>query len=302
MASLRDQSFNREAWLKLGGIGALAGLLAGLVYLSVLAHERFVSTPRLLEDRHRDPVGHPGMTTASIAKLGAAAVDTLIADLGAGVEAGKRRKSIEVLSAIDDPRVLPALRQALTDADLGVRVAAIAGMVRHGDRAAAADLWAALEGADDWLGERLIIALGLIGAEADGARCLARANAARGRERQLFAWAAGQIARRATDRDKIGRLPPAPRPETEDDERRIQAEVEELLAACAAGPVTPALALALARKTAVEFGTWDIAHQIGFQTLAISGPLALRGVARIDAVARPRPAARQPEVAPDAAP
>lgn len=287
MASLRDQSFNREAWLKLGFVATGGGLLAGLIYLSVRAHHHFVEVPHLLEARHDDPVGHPGLVTTSLAKLGAEAVDTLIGDLDGANEGTKRRKSIEILSGIRDPRVLPALEAALGDKDIGVRMAAVAGIARYGDEAGAASLWKALEGADDWFSQRVIIALGLVVGPTGIQTCLERANATTGHDRHLFAWAAGQAQRRVKDRDQIGRVPPAPMPKDADDEVRIQAEVDLILAEVDAGPVTAELALRLAQSTAVEFGTWNYGHQISYQTLAVSGPLALRGTARMDAVPVP---------------
>lgn len=296
MASLRDQSFNREAWLKLGFIAAGAGLLVGLVYLSVQAHHAYVEVPHLLENRHAEPVGHPGRVTTSIAQLGAEAVDTLIHDLDGDNEGAMRRKSLEILSGIQDPRVLPALASALADEDLGVRMAAIAGIARFGDEAGAAPLWTALENAGDWISQRMIIALGLVGGEADIDRLVARANETQGHERHLFAWAAGQAQRRKTERDQIGRVPPSPAPVDTDDELRIQAEVDALIVELDAGPVTRENALRFAQRTAVEFGTWDYGHQISYQTLAVAGPLVLRGTARMDAV--PVPVRRKKAVPP----
>ncbi|MEY3011843.1 MAG: hypothetical protein RIT45_578 [Pseudomonadota bacterium] len=287
MPSLRDQSFNREAWLKLGFVAAGGGLLAGLVYLSVQAHHHYVEVPHLLENRHSEPVGHPGRVTTSIAQLGGEAVGTLIDDIGSESEGAKRRKSLEILSGIEDPRVLPALAAALSDPDLGVRMAAIAGIARHGDPKGADALWKALDSAGDWLSQRIIVAIGLVGADADVDKCVERANATRGHERHLFAWCAGQGQRRQKERDQIGRTPPAPAPVDADDEVRIQAEIDLLINELDAGPVNRDSALRFAQRTAIEFGTWDYGHQISYQTIAIAGPLVVRGAARMDAVPVP---------------
>lgn len=288
MASLYDQSFNKEAWLKLGVVVIAVGVFALLVYGSVEAHRRFVSVPHLLAERHQEPVGTPGRITTQITQLGAEAVDTLALDVrDKGQEAGHRRKSVELLSGIDDPRVLPVLGEALADPDLGVRLAAVAGVARSGNAGGAALLWKAIEGAEEWPRHRMIVALGLVAAGDDIERLLKRATDSHGQERLLYAWAAGQAQRRKTDVDQVGRLPPAAPPEDDVQERVMQAKVDELIAKVQAGTDLANTSLELARATAVEFGTWNYAHQISFQTIAVYGPMALRGTARMEDVPVP---------------
>jgi hypothetical protein len=287
MASLRDQSFNREAWLKLGFILMAGGVAALLIFFSVQAHHNYIEIPRLLSARHDEQVGFPGRVTTSIMQLGPEAVPTLITDLAVGVDSALRRKSIEMISGISDPRVLPALIAVLYDEDVGVRMAAISGMVRLGDPGAAASLWKALETADDWFSQRVIVAIGLVGGPAEVEPCLSRANKTTGQRRHLFAWSAGQLQRRQTERDQIGRVPPAPVPEDYDHEGRIQGQVDAALAELDAADVTAERALAFAQLTAVEYGTWNQGHQISYQTIAVNGPRVLRGIGKIDGVPKP---------------
>ncbi len=291
MASLHDQSFNREAWVRLGLVAVAVLGVGGLIFGSVVAHRRLVEVPRLLEARHSEPVGNPGRVTTQIAQLGAEAVETLTDDVrDTKRPASERRKSLEVLSGIDDARVLPLLGEALQSEDVGLRLAAVAGVARHGKPAGAELLWALLPKVDEWQRQRVIIALGLVATGDHVAKLVASAAATSGDERVLFAWAAGQAQRRSTDLDQIGRLPPAPPPQDDDDERRIQAEVDAVLASLAAGEALAENGLKLARLTAIEFGTWDQAHQISYQTIAVRGPMALRGGARIE---RDRPSELQ---------
>ena len=288
MASLYDQSFNKEAWLKLGLVAVAAGVAALLVYGSVEAHRRFVSVPHLLAERHQEPVGTPGRITTQITGLGAEAVDTLALDVrDHGQIAGHRRKSVELLSGIEDPRVLPLLGEALGDPDLGVRLAAVAGIARSGKAEGAALLWKAIETAEDWPRHRMIVALGLVAAGADIDALLKRTEATRGQDRLLFAWAAGQAQRRKTDVDQVGRVPPAAPPEDDVQELKMQDDVDMLIAKINKGTDLAASCLELARATAVEFGTWNFAHQISYQTIAVYGPMALRGTAKMEAVPMP---------------
>ncbi len=291
MASLHDQSFNREAWVRMGLVAVAIVGVGGLIFGSVTAHRRMVEVPRLLEARHSEPVGNPGRVTTQIAQLGAEAVETLTDDVRDGKRpVAERRKSLEVVSGIDDPRVLPLLGEALQSDDVGLRLAAIAGVVRHGKPAGADLLWATLPKVDEWQRQRVIIALGLVAAGGDIAKLVTSATATSGDERVLFAWAAGQAQRRKTDLDQIGRLPPAPLPQDDDDERRIQAEVDAVLTSIAAGEAVAENGLKLARLTAIEFGTWDQAHQISYQTIAVRGPMSLRGGGKIE---RDRPSGPQ---------
>ena len=114
MPALSDRSFNPKAWGKLGlyAIGLI--ILAVLVWASSIFYEKMVENPRLLEKRFHDPVGRVGMTSTRIAHLGAEAVPTLVGDMSRG-SAAERSKSLELLSGIDDPRVVPTLAQALRD-------------------------------------------------------------------------------------------------------------------------------------------------------------------------------------------
>ena len=278
MPALSDRSFNPKAWGKLGLYAIGLALVATLVWASSIFFEKFVENPRLLEKRFHDPVGRVGMTSTRIAHLGADAVPTLIGDMDRG-SAAERSKSLELLSGIDDPRVVPTLATALKDGDIGVRLTALAGLGRTGRPAAAAAWWPLTQTDDDLLRLRAIIALGLCGGEADVAKLVAAATAATGQERALFAWSAGRVQRRLAslkqnaDKPEIaGYVAPAPAYTNDEQIHARQVDVDVLLADIDAGKDLAINGVKLNELTDVGFATWDQGHQIAIQVLAVRGP------------------------------
>lgn len=289
MPSLRDTSLNAGNWRRLGIALALLGTVGLLVWGSIQAHHHFVTKPRLLEMRHDDPVGYPGMATTQITGLGEEAVPTLVEDITRGRLARSRSKSIEMLSGIVDPRVVPALTAALKDPDLGVRVAAVAGLARTADPKAGEALWTVANTSEDFLRYRVEVALGLTVDEAGARKLLAEAAKAGGHDRILLAWAAGYALRRLELTERFAKVPAGPEFDGEEQTAELQKQVDEVHAAIAAGKDLEANARLLSELTSANFSTWNYGHQIGYQTLAVKGPRALRGMARIDAPLKPRP-------------
>jgi hypothetical protein len=278
MPALSDRSFNPQAWGKLGLYAIGLGIVAVLVWASSIAFEKFVENPRLLEKRFNDPVGRAGMTSSRISHLGAEAVPTLVGDMKTGTPA-QRSKSLELLSGIDDSRVVPTLAGALLDGDVGVRLTALAGLGRTGKPEAAKQLWPLTQSDDDLLRLRAIVALGLCGGQEDIAKLVAAALATTGQERALFAWSAGRVQRRLAslklnaDKPEIaGYVAPAPDYTNDEQIHARQVDIDVLLADIEAGKDMAQNGLKLNELTDVGFATWNQGHQIAIQVLAVRGP------------------------------
>lgn len=278
MPALSDRSFNPQAWGKLGLYAVGLATLALLVWASSLLHDKYVATPRLLEKRFNDPVGHVGMTSTRIANLGKDAVPTLLADVARGTPA-QRSKSLELLASIDDVRVVPTLAESLRDADVGVRLTALAGLGRTGKAEAAAALWPLTDSDDDLIRLRAIVALGLCGAEVDIPKLLTAAQKVTGQERALFAWSAGRLQRRLAslkanaDKPEIaGYVPAAPDYVSDEEIHARQVDIDVLVADIEAGKDLRLNGLKLNELTDVGFATWNLGHQIAIQVLAVRGP------------------------------
>ena len=289
MPSLRDTTHNALNWRRLGGAGLILGGLGLLVWLSVLAHQVFISTPRLLEMRHDDPVGHTGLATTQVTGLGSDAVPTLLDDIKTNKSQRTRSKSLELLSGIDDPRVVPTLAAALVDPNMGIRLAGLAGLARTGDPKAAAHLWPMMKEPEDMLRHRAIVALGLVADEADARRLLQETAKSGGYDKLLLAWAAGFALRRLELTERFAIVKPSPPYDTPEEVAQLQSAVTEVHAAIRAGEELEANARKLSELTTVSFSTWNYAHQIGFQTVAVRGPRAVRGLARIEKPIKPQP-------------
>ncbi|MCO4760430.1 MAG: HEAT repeat domain-containing protein [Myxococcales bacterium] len=290
MPALRDRTFNKEAWIRLALVAlGLAGV-GVVIYISVGVHTRLVEVPHLLSQRHTDPLGHPGRATTQIASLGGKAVDTLMLDLKPGQPAQKRAKSIEILSAIDDPRVVPALLDAMSDDDLGIRLAALAGLARVKGDDLTKHVWPLTAKGEAFFRHRAIVVLGLISDVGDVDKLLKAANETKGLDRLLLAWAAGYAQRRAKLVDPSSDRVRPIKFEDAAHERRVQTEVNELRATFKTTDVSRETALRLAELVTVNFGTWNLNHQISYQTIMVAGPLAVRGLARIERPKPPKPA------------
>lgn len=289
MPSLRDTSLNAFNWRRLiVVVGVLAGL-AGFVWLTVEAHRVFIATPRLLEMRHEDPVGRTGLATTQVTGLGAEAVPTLLDDVRPEHSTRTRAKSLELLSGIDDPRVIPALAGALEDADMGIRLAAVAGLARTANAKAAQHLWPLMKDGDDMVRHGGIVALGLVADEATARKLLEEVGRSRGHDQILQAWAAGFALRRLELTERFAMVKPSPPYDTPAEAAALQAKIDETKAALRAGKGLEANARKLSELATVRFSTWDFAHQISFQTIAVHGPGAVRGLARMDKPIKPQP-------------
>lgn len=276
MPALSDRSFNPQAWRKLALVAVGLGVLVALVVLSRQAYEAYVETPRLLDRRFDDPPGRVGMASTMVSDLKERAVPTLIADLESK-DAQRRSKAVELLSSIDDPRVVPTLAKVLKDPDLGVRMAALGGLARTGKAEAAAVLWPLTETQDDFLRMRAYVAIGVVGTPADADRLLTKElPQLQGQERYVAAWAAGRILRRIELNDPKRYVPAAKNPETDEESRAMQAQVDAALAEIDAGRDLAVNAKKLDELTDLGFSTWDVSHQVSAQILAVTGPMALR--------------------------
>jgi hypothetical protein len=283
MSSLRDRSFDPKAWTRFGVVLLGLGILTVIIWFSTRLHHEYVEVPRLLSQRHEEPVGMPGLITTQVSALGPEAVPQLIEDLE-NPEALKRAKSVELLSAIDDPRVLPALAGALKDADLGVRLAAVAGLARTRDPKAAASLWPLARDGEEMLRLRAIVALGLVEGAGGPERLLALGAERQGEERYLAAWAAGYTARRLEIKGTYKMLPAAPHPDDGPETDRVQAEVDAVRAALDRWEDAPRNGRLLSELTSLQYSTWDYAHQIAFQIMATRGPKRIvQGIAPLEA-------------------
>ncbi len=285
MASLNDQSFSTVAYLRMAGVAA--GLLAvlGLMAASVYWYQREVEGERTLKARFDDPRGVAGLNTAKVAALGDRAVETLISDMrGADVE--RRYKAIEMLGAIDDPRVVPALAELTASADLTNQLNGVAGLARTGRPEAAEKLWPLTQQKDETLRLRSIIALGLCGGDADLARLEVAIPKAGSPDRYLMGWALGHIQRRL-DSFKAGHkgyVTAAPEIVDEAQSIRVQLEVDAALAQIDKGSELREAGKKLAALTDINFATWDYGHQIALQVLAIGGPRQFRPTHTVDEV------------------
>jgi len=287
MPALSDQSFNPKAWAKLALVALGLGAVLALVWASFVLYEDYVAAPRLLARRFHDPVGRIGSTSANVAQLGPRAVPQLLEDYRAA-EPLLRSKSLELLSTIADPRVVPALQQGLLDRDVGVRLAAMAGLARAGNPQGASALWPMATGDDDFLRPRAIVTLGIIGSAQDSARLVQEFASARFEDRLVLAWAAGRILRRLESKAATGYLAASPTGDTDEQVARIQAEVDMLKARLIEGRDVAVHGKRLAELTDVGFGTWDLAHQIAAQVLAVHGPLSALGTIGAESLAAPR--------------
>lgn len=295
MPALSDQTFNPTAWTRLSLVALGLSALAGLIWGSSIFYDHYVEAPRQLGRRFDDGVGRVGSSTTRIAKLGAKAVPVLLGDLDAA-EPRQRSKALELLSAIEDPRVLPALALGVKDPDIGVRLAGVSGLARTGNPEAAVTLWLLADGADDFVRPRAIVALGVIGAQADADRLLLEAVKTDGGERYLLAWSAGRILRRLERMKDKGFLPAAPVPVGDADAQRIQMEVDLIKVSIDAGQDLPVHARRLNEMTDLGFATWDLSHQIAAQVLAVHGPLSVIRAHGAEEMLPPRPSQRRLEL------
>ncbi|HAN32544.1 MAG TPA: hypothetical protein DCQ06_13190 [Myxococcales bacterium] len=284
MPSLRDRTFNSGAWARLAMVAGGLGIIGGLIYVSVHLHERHVRLPHLLSQRHSEPVGYPGMATSQLAHYGGEAVDTLLADLDPKFTVEQRSKSIEILSAIDDPRVIPALVAALKDSNLTIRIAALAGIARTKRPELTQHLWPLTEIKDAFLRQRAIIAIGLISTEPQHPKLRELAKEVAGAERLLYAWALGYSILRAKLTDPATQRV---RPLTIRDDAHasdVQAEVDSLHELFATKGVSNEAAERYAQLITVDFGTWNLAHQMSYQTVVMGGPTRTGRVRYIEKV------------------
>lgn len=301
MPSLNDQSFTAKAYLRMALVATGLLIVLGAVVLVTYWYQREVEGERTLKSRFDDPPGVAGMNTAKVAALGDRAVETLLADIG-GKDLDRRYKAMEMLGAIDDPRVVPALAQLANSDDLTNQLNGVAGLARTAKAQAAEKLWPLTASKDETLRLRSIVALGLCGAEADLARLEAASPKAGDPERYLYAWALGHLLRRL-DSIKAGHngyVQPAPQPKDEAEATRIQGEVDAALTQIDKGVGLRAAGKHLAELTDVNFATWDYGHQIALQVLAIGGPRQFRSARSPDAV--PQPSGVQLRPAPAAEP
>ncbi|MSP90588.1 MAG: HEAT repeat domain-containing protein [Myxococcales bacterium] len=291
MPALSDRSFNPGAWARLGLVAVGLGVVALAVWATTFWHEDAIEVPRLLDKRFDEAPGRPGSTTTRISKLGAKAVPTLIQDLGSGIVT-ERQKALELLSTIDDPRVVPALAHGLVDRDLGVRLIALAGLGRTGKAEAAAVLWGLTEAPSELVRYRALVGIGLTGQQPDADRLLRDLPGVIGHERYVQAWAAGRILRRLANPDRQGYLPGAPVPADEAAAAQLQADVDLVHAALDKLESPRQNAILLSERTDVAFATWDQGHQIALQVVAVNGPHAVRRGSAESVVAPPPPSKR----------
>lgn len=283
MASLNDQSFSTVAYLRMAGVAAALLAVLGLIAGAVYWYQREVEGERTLRARFDDPRGVAGLNTAKVAALGDRAVATLIDDMRGG-DAERRYKAIEMLGAIDDPRVVPALAELTASADVTNQLNGVAALARTGRPEAAEKLWPLVEHKDETLRLRSVVALGLCGGEADLARLEVAIVKSGAPERYLMGWALGHIQRRL-DSVKAGHKGyVSPAAELVDDAQvaRVQGEIDAALAQIDRGSELRAAGKKLAELTDVNFATWDYGHQIALQVLAIGGPRQFRATHTVE--------------------
>ena len=268
-----------------------AGLtvVAGGIYASSLLYRNAIAEPRTLAQRHDDLPGTVSTKTLRVVELGDRAVETLAEDVRSGTP-DQRRKAFEMLGAIGTPAVLPVLKTALADPELGIQLSALAALGRAGLVDAAPLVWPWTERTDEIQRLRAVVVLGLVAPASDVPRLLAEAAKYPQAEGWVWYWAAGQAQRRAAAPKAEGRrfLPAAPIPKTLDDAAKLQGEVDAVHAALATGQDVAKNALKLAELTACNFDTWDVGHQIARQVIAVAGPNAVRTMG-VEAVPPPAP-------------
>ncbi len=299
MPALNDRSFNPTAWARLALVAVGLAGLAGIVYASIVVYQQKVENPRLLADRFADAPGTPGIATVKVVHLGAEAVPTLMGDLHGGSN-DERRKATELLAQIEDPRVVPALIDALKDRDLGVQLGALAGISRTKAPEAVAAVWQLLERPDEFFRFKAIVVLGVIGEQADAEKLLQLVPKNHGHEQLLLAWAAGRIARKIERRkvDPSGFLPAATVAPDDVEEQKIQDEIEQLRGKIVAGVDLANASTRLDQLTDVGFATWDAAKQIAMQVQWVNGPLSMRAAAGADELRAPKASQRTLELKP----
>jgi len=274
-------------WVKALIVVLVMGVLIGGAVVSYVYHERYVETPKAVIDRHDEPVGTTGPASFNVIRQGGDSIPTLLLDLE-NANAKDRAKSVELLSSIKDPRVPEGLLGALRDKDLGVKLTAVTGIVRHtqltardevaGVRAKfALALWEASRSTSDPLRRQAIVGLGFVVDKADIEPLLAQVAERNGHDRTLFAWAAGHAARRA-EAAASGRLPePARLPQSDEDEAAIQQEVASLLERIDLGQDLLLSSRRLSELTDVDQTLVPLAHLVQVQVIAVKGPRAYRG-------------------------
>lgn len=299
MPSLNDQSFSAKAYLRMALVATALLLLLGSVALVIYWYQREVEGKRTLKTRFDDPPGVAGMNTAKVAALGDRAVETLLSDIR-GKDVDRRYKAMEMLGAIDDPRVVPALTELANSSDLTNQLNGVAGLARTAKPEAAEQLWPLAANKDETLRLRSIVALGLCGTEADLARLEAAVPKAGDPERYLFAWSLGHVQRRIASlkAGHKGYVQPAAAPTDESEATRIQGEVDAALGLIDKGQDLRAAGKRLAELTDVNFATWDYGHQIALQVMAIGGPRQFRSARAPDAVPQPTGVQLRPVPAP----
>ena len=136
---------------------------------------------------------------------------------------------------------------------------------------------------------RAIVALGLVADDDNARRLLEETTKTGGYDKLLLAWAAGYALRRLELTERFAMVQPSPPYDTPEEVAQLHSAVTEVHAAIRAGKELEANARKLSELTTVNFSTWNYAHQIGFQALAVRGPTAVRGLARIERVIKPQP-------------
>lgn len=277
MASLGDRSFNITAYGRMTAVAV--GLLAVLAAAggAVWWYERNVEAERVLRDRFRDPQGEAGIATARVAKLGEQAVPVLAEDLKAS-DPQRRYKAMEMLGAIDDPRVVPTLAELLKDPDIGVRLSGMAALARTGRAEAFAKLMPLTQSTEDLERWRAIVALGLVATPSEYPQLEGAIGKANGLDRTLFGWALGHAQRRqeSLKAGHRGIVLAAPAPVDEADSIRIMAKLAEINADLASGKDLRATSKQLAELTDISFSGWDVGHHIALQVMAVGGPAQWR--------------------------
>jgi len=289
MPALSDQSFGPKAYVRMTAVAlALLALLLALVAI-YFAYQKSVEDPRMLRSRFDDPPGQTGLSTVRVAAMGERAVPTLLADLESH-SSDRRTKAMELLGAIDDPRVVPALAAYMAKGELSVQLAAMAALARTGKVTAAAPIWPVAENRNEIVRYRAWVAIGLCGGPDDQKRLVELGTKLGDTDLYVVAWAIGHMQRRF-DSVKAGRqgyVPPAPDPGEEAEVARVQAAVDEVLRQIDQGADLLVAGKQLAELTDCDFQRGDVGHQIALQLIAIGGPRQFRGAGAQEAPLRPR--------------
>jgi len=279
MPALDDRTFNTKAYLKLAlaSVALLAVLLT--IILIYRAYQSGVEDPRMLRDRFDDPPGQSGLASVRVAAMGERAVPTLLDDLRSS-SPDRRAKAIELLGAIDDPRVIPALAELVASTDVSSQLAGIAALARTGKADAAARIWPLVQSKDDIVRLRAMVAVGLCGGPDDLPKVAALVREAADTDLPVAAWSLGHLQRRLDSlaAHKRGVVAPAPEPTDDADGRRIQAEVDETLRSLAGAADPAPIAKKLASLTDLDFTRGDFGHTIALQVIAVGGPRQIRAI------------------------